>query len=360
MREIIIQRVGNRSRRVTAATLILALGGVVLFVIVLSRAGVAAIAGQLANLGWGGFGVILALSGLRLAARSLAWTQCIDGPAPLRFRDAFTATLMGEALGKVTSFSSVLSEPAKAVAVAPRIPLGTALAAILVENIVYGASLALLVVAGATAFLLSYDMPLSLRWVSLGAIGLMLLVVLAAFVLLGTRATPVSGSLDRLGSLGAVPRLVARQAARVRRFEERIGTFARRHRERLLPLGLCELAYHVAGIAEVYVTLLLVGTAVAPTLLAALVLESAGRLVNVVFTFVPLRLGVDEAGSGVLATVLQLGTTPGVTLALVRKARILVWTAVGIALLLHRGLSIRRALEDARIATATLPDQAQD
>jgi hypothetical protein len=80
----------------------------------------------------------------------------------------------------------------------------------------------------------------------------------------------------------------------------------------------------VAGIAEVYVTLQLVGTAVAPTLLAALVLESAGRLINVVFTFVPLRLGVDEAGSGVLSTVLQLGTTPGVTLALVRKARILV------------------------------------
>jgi hypothetical protein len=168
----------------------------------------------------------------------------------------------------------------------------------------------------------------------------------------GTRATPVSASLDRLSSRGAVPRIVAGQAARVRRFEERIGSFARRHPERLVPLALYELAFHLAGIAELYVTLLLVGTAVAPTLLAALILESAGRVINVVFTFVPLRLGVDEAGTGMLSSVLGLGAAPGVTLALVRKARILAWTAVGLALLMHRGLSVGRALAEAGVAAA--------
>jgi hypothetical protein len=41
-----------------------------------------------------------------------------------------------------------------------------------------------------------------------------------------------------------------------------------------------------------------------------------------------------------------------VTLALVRKARILVWTAVGLAFLMHRGLSIGRALAEAGAAAA--------
>lgn len=341
-----------RSRRATVATLVLSAVGVALFVLMLQRAGVSAIAGQLANLGWTGFAAVLALSGLRFVLRAVAWMQCVEGAARLPFQDAFAATLMGEALGRVTSFSSVLSEPAKAIAVGGRVPLRAALAAVVVENIVYGASLALLVVLGAAAFLLGYEMPPLLRWISLGAIAAMLLIVLAAFVLLGTRATPVSGFLDRLKSRGAAPRWVAERAAGGRRFEERISTFAHRNRGRLLPVALCDLAFHAAGIAEVYVTLRLVGTEVAPTLLTALILESAGRLINVVFTFVPLRLGVDEAGSGLLGAVLRLGSAPGVTLALVRKARILVWTGVGVALLLGRGLSIRSVLAETEAVTA--------
>jgi hypothetical protein len=45
--------------------------------------------------------------------------------------------------------------------------------------------------------------------------------------------------------------------------------------------------------------------------------------------------------------VLGLGTPAGVTLALVRKARVLCWTGVGIVLLARRGLTIRTVVHDA-------------
>jgi hypothetical protein len=333
-----------RSRRATAATLVLGVVGVALFILTLERAGVSSIARQLANLGWGGFAAILALSGLRLALRAAAWTQCVEGPTRLSFLEAFDATLIGEALGKLTSFSSVVSEPAKAAAVGPRVPLQTALSALVIENIVYGASLALLVVVGLVSFLLAFAMPRVLLWVCLGAIGFMLAVVAAAFVLLATQLTPVSDLLDRMRRHGAAPRWIAERATGVRRFEERIGTFARRNPARLLPLAACELAFHAAGIAEAYVTLRLAGTTGTATVLTALILESAGRLINVAFTFVPLRLGVDEAGSGLMSSVLGLGTAAGVTLALVRRARVLVWTGVGVALMVRRGLPLRGAV----------------
>jgi hypothetical protein len=342
-----------------AAMVLLSLAGALLFVIVVRRAGIGAIVSQLANLGWGGFGLVLLLSGLRLGLRSLAWVICVEEPARLRFRDACAATLVGEAVGKVTSLSNVASEPTKVLAVRSRIPLGIGLAALVVENIVYGASLALLVVVGAIAFLVSYQMPVAVRWASICAIGVMLAVVTGALVLLGTGVTPVSGSLERPGVRRALPRYVTERAARIRRFEERISQFARRHRERLLPLALCECAYHVAGVTEVYVTLWLVGTVMPPTLLTALILESAGRLVNVVFAFVPLRFGVDEAGSGLLAGILGLGAAPGVTLALVRKARLLFWTGVGVVLLLYRGFSIGHALDRSELAAAP-PDPPRE
>ena len=89
-----------------------------------------------------------------------------------------------------------------------------------------------------------------------------------------------------------------------------------------------EGAYHAAGVAEVFVTLAWIATP--PTLLIAFILETANRLTNVVFKFVPMRLGVDEAGSALLTTVLGYTSATGATLALVRKVRMLVWTAVGV------------------------------
>jgi hypothetical protein len=51
---------------------------------------------------------------------------------------------------------------------------------------------------------------------------------------------------------------------------------------------------------------------------------------------VPYRLGVDEAGSAMIARALALDPAVGVALALVRRLRILFWNAVGLVLLAIR------------------------
>ncbi len=50
----------------------------------------------------------------------------------------------------------------------------------------------------------------------------------------------------------------------------------------------------------------------------------------IAFKFVPLRLGVDHAGSGSIAEVLGIGSPVGVTIATVRTARNLVLGGGGI------------------------------
>lgn len=328
------------------ATLVIALISVVLFALALRQAGLAAIVELVSRVGWAGFAAILLLSGLRMAARSLGWLQCLPAAARLRIRDAFRATLMGEALGNVTPFGTVLSEPAKAVLVRDRLPLDAAFPALVIENIVYAGSVAAMIVAGALAFVSSYEMEPGLRLVSLGAIGGMLIVVVTAIILLATQAAPVSRMIDGLGARTPLPRWLSSRAVRIRRFEERVGTFARRNPGQFFRLLLCEAVFHAAGVAEVFVALALAVPGLSPTLLTALILESTGRLINVAFRFVPLRMGVDEAGSGLVTMVLGLGTAPGVMLGLVRKARVSVWTGIGVGFLLQRGLSIGRALDE--------------
>ena len=72
------------------------------------------------------------------------------------------------------------------------------------------------------------------------------------------------------------------------------------------------------------------------TVAEAFMLESAGRFVTVAFKFVPYRLGIDEAGSGAIASVLGLSPATGVTLALVRRLRIIILNAFGLIPLVNR------------------------
>jgi hypothetical protein len=70
------------------------------------------------------------------------------------------------------------------------------------------------------------------------------------------------------------------------------------------------------------------------------------------FKFIPLRMGVDEAGTGKISKILLFTEVTGVTLAIVRKARDVFWAGVGMTLLLQRGLSLRTVAREAEAALA--------
>ena len=62
-----------------------------------------------------------------------------------------------------------------------------------------------------------------------------------------------------------------------------------------------------------------------------------------------MQVGVNEAGTALATEMLGLGLQLGLTLAVIRKARILFWMLIGSMLLVKHGLSARRVLEDARL-----------
>ena len=95
------------------------------------------------------------------------------------------------------------------------------------------------------------------------------------------------------------------------------------------------------GVTEIYFTLWLLNEGVAPTLFTAFLFETANRLLQVVFKFVPLRLGVDEAGTASFAALIGLPVKTGLALAIIRKARTLFWAIAGGVLLVREGLSGR-------------------
>jgi hypothetical protein len=350
----------SAARRAAPAGVVFALLGLALFAYFVWKAGAGEIWAQMRALG-AGFLVILLISAARPVVRSLAWVRCFEPEHSLSFRDALHAYLVGDALGNLMPFGIVVSEPAKAAFARERVPLAAAVSALAVENLFYMLSVALFVFAGAAAMLLSFPLPPKLRLAAVATLCVVAVVIGLAVLVVRRRWKFLTGALRLVAGARVGRRFVEGRGERVAAVEDRVYGFYARHRGRFLPILLLEGGFHLAGVAEVFATLyLMLGRAPAPAelALASFVLESVNRVINVVFKFVPMRVGVDEAGSSIITRrVLNLGETAGVTLAIVRKARIIVWTGVGVALLVRRGLTVRGAAEQARRAARDAADE---
>lgn len=314
-----------------------ALAGLALFAYTLHQTGLQPVIDGFGRVG-SAFLVILLLSGFRLAARAWAWVLCTEPPHRLRVRDTFPALVSGDALGNLTPFGLFVSEPTKAAFVRDRVSLMTALSGIAVENLFYTLTVAAMITGGTVVLLAMFDVPAALRAMSVVALIGMVSFLIVALALATGRFRPLTSVVTRLQRMKLAPGALVRRLGKLQTLEHRVYTFAHRHPSRPGPVLLLELAYHTAGIAEVYLTLALLAGAVESSLLNAFLLESVNRFINVAFKFVPLRLGVDEAGTGLVTQVLGDAASLGVTLAVVRKARVLVWTGVGVAFLASRGL----------------------
>ena len=338
----------SRSKGLTPFGAISVVLGLALFAYFVKKAGVGPILEGISRLG-AGFVLVVAISALRQIARSIAWTLCMEAPYRLRFRDAFRARVMGDAIGNILPFAGfIVSEPAKPALIRDRVPLMAGFSALAIENIFYALSVALFIFSGMMALLLSFTLPKGLRIVSIITLAIIAAVVAVGAVLITKRLRFISGGAGFLHRRGLNEKWIEKGRA----LEDRVYGFYQHNSARFLPILLLEASFHLAGAAEIYVTLSFISPDQPPTFLTAFILESVNRIITVAFKFIPLRMGVDEAGTGRVSKVLQFTMTTGVTLAIIRKARDVFWAAIGMMLLLQRGLSLRAVTREAEAALA--------
>jgi hypothetical protein len=335
-------------RRLTPVGIILAAAGLALFAYFVQRVGVTEVAEGIRRLG-SGFLLILLISGSRHVVRSLAWMLCLEPPHRLRFVDALRARLMGDAIGNLLPLGSFLvAEPAKPALIRDQLPLIEGYSSLLIENIFYSLSVVTFVSAGMLALLMSFSLTKGLRLASVMTISVIAIVIAISVVLVRRPVKFISTAAAFLNRRGLNPKWIAKS----RTVEDRVYGFYQRNGSRFLPILLLEGCFHLAGVIEIYVGLHFISVQ-PPTLFTSFILESVNRVITMAFKFVPLRMGVDEAGTGKVSQVLQYGEAVGVTLAIVRKGRDLFWAGVGMALLIHRSWSLRATREQSDTTSDT-------
>ena len=326
--------------------------GICLFVYVVYAIGFDEIYDGVLRFGLIGFAVIVSLQFLRMFVRACAWKLCVHEPHDLSLKDAIPAVMIGEALSSTIPLGILISGTSKAFAVRKRVPLVVGLSSVATENLFYSLVTGMFLMLGSGALIRGHAVNEDLiTTVSI------LIATVAALLLLGLIMVIrqwhfASATCEWLYGKGFLRSLLERGRNDVRRFEDLIYSFYRRHPSRFLPICLLEAAYFLLGITEVWYILSRLLDAW-PSPVTALILESVSRLITILFKLVPFVIGVDEAGARFVGETLALAGGVAVTLAIIRKGRILFWTAVGFVLIIKRGISITEISNAGAVAETT-------
>ena len=238
----------------------------------------------------------------------------------------------------------LISGTSKAIVVRNRIPLVAGLSSVATENLFYSLVTSIFLIAGGITLLRGFTIDESLVFtINLLIVGVSVLVVLG-FLMVIRQWHFASAICNRTYEKGFLRGILENGRHYVRRFEDLIYGFYRRYPTRFVPVCLLESAALILGVCEVWFILVRLSDTF-PSLLTAFLLEAVSRFVTVFFKLIPFVIGVDEAGAQFVGETLALAAGMAVTVAVIRKLRILFWTAMGFLLIvilaLKRGLSLR-------------------
>jgi hypothetical protein len=220
-----------------------------------------------------------------------------------------------------------------------RVDSAQAFAALTAENFFYSISVALYIVLGVVAMLVTFQqLDDSLRLAGIVALAMMGIVLLAAAWIAWQRPTLLSAVIERFSPAGSRLNTLV---GRVREFEERTYGSAGHEGARLGVVAITETVFHMVSFGEAWLTLYLLTGTSRP--IEALILDSVNRVINIIGKMIPMRVGVDEVSAEMVAGAIGLTAGIGTTAGLVRKVRMIVWAAIGLIVWWTRGKKPARA-----------------
>jgi len=333
-----------------------AAAGIALLGYLLRRAGVSTVVHAVRLVG-AGFLALLFLSGVRQGLRAIAWRCCVDpGAPPQRFSDLFALRLMGEAVTDLSPAGPILGETLKVWAVSKSISAKFGVTSVVIEDLIYSIGTASFVLTGFLILLLSTARSYHLAKLG-GAVTLLALATIVFAIVV--QRNPLSGQIFlRIRNSPWGQAFFSRYGQSIGSWEAGIREFFRSRRKLFLGVLAIEIAVNLISFGETY--LILKNATAHASFLSAYLVESANRLAQLVASFVPFGLGVDEGTTAATLQSLGRSLSEGVSVAAVRKIRSLFWDFVGLGLAAHFVMARRAEAQGTPLALNQREDGPQN
>ena len=307
--------------------------GLGLLVYLIAELGPSRIAAQLQGLG-SIVPLILFISAAKYPLQAAGWRLVLAPSDRPSWGISIAATLTGDSLGYLTWAGPFAGEPIRALLIRDWVGVAAGTAAGAMERTIYNVTAAVLV--WVVLFLL-VSTTHTIALVAAAAVSVLIAVVLVHRV----RSIGARRAADtRPGPREPAPTTEVERPGHIAEFIDAARQLWRERRGVLPVVALLCVAQHAVLIGEAYVIL----RALSPdaTLRTALVFEAVTKIVNTAGIVVPGRLGIAEGGSALLADALGFAASHGLSLALMRRLRAIIWSGVGLALLPWREARARR------------------
>lgn len=303
--------------------------GVVLLGVVISQTDIAHALSLLHEIGWG-FAAIFALYFLGFLIDAYAWQLTTPGvPNNLQWLYRFyQVRLAGEAFNTVTPTASMGGEAVKAIMLKNLYGVGYrdgAASLILAKTMIVVALVAFLTVGfalmqGSTKLDDTYKFISGAGLAGFG-IGAVLFVLIQRY-----KITSLAGTaLGRSKWFAKLNRLLEP----LHEVEDRLIHFYTRRPDRLVAVLLLSFLNWVIGIFEIWLVMDLIGHPISLT--DAWIIETVAQLVRSATFFIPASIGAQEGAFLIVGAAITGQPSFGLTVALARRIRELIWTIWGLA-----------------------------
>ncbi len=311
--------------------LVFAALGLILFAWLVWRVGVWRLLESMSRLGWGVL-VIFILGGISHSFKVMAWRFTFaPEQRTMSLGRMFAVRLAGEAVGQLTFAGQVMGETTRALMIRRAVGVVKGVSSVVLDRSVFIFSGLLIAVAGIVLSVLILPLPGSARLYNT-----LIALSVAAFVCGGIavvryRVPLLSRGFRVLGRFPKLAPLVEAKSAGVSEIESSIFRFYHDARKDFWACFGLNLLGHAAAVTEVYVILWYLGVPI--TVTSAFIIEALTKVVNIGGFLIPGNLGASEGGAMLILRILELGGPNGLTLALARRLRGLMWAAVGLTVI---------------------------
>lgn len=292
---------------------------------------------SLSGVGWGFF-LIVALNLTRHFLRALSmYVAVAPEQRTFKYRWAVAARLGGDAVSVLTFTGPFLGDATKAVLLRKNVPLTHGASAVIIDNILYYATVLIVILCGIGTFLFLYgSRGKVMSDVLLGIVIVALLLFVAVMIAIRFRVTPVTRLINVLDRRHLAPKFIVRRQHNILEVENNVYEFYTTRKADFFKVFGISMFVHAVSVTEVFLALKLLR--LDSTVAAAFIIEGMTKIINVVFSFVPGTIGVYEVGNLVILESLGYAAEKGITLGLVRHGAIFFSTFIGILILLWRTL----------------------
>ncbi len=297
--------------------------GAALFAWLLSRVDLAAVAAEIVALGAAGFALVLAIYLLEFAFDSAAWQLTLAGvPASPRWTARlFLVRLAGEAYNVITPLGGMGGEPVKAVILRRRhlVPYYRSGASLVLAKTMNALALVLFLAGGFALMLGDGRISTEIRVVAGSGLTALTLGIGGFLALQHARLTSRLGRRLKLG----------RAIAALAEFDQHLVSFYTSDPRRFLSVLALGLGNWLLGAAGVWATLAFMGHPVG--FRDAWIIEAMVQMVRAATFFIPASLGAQEGAIMLVTGAITGSADTGLAVALVRRARELLWVLAGLA-----------------------------